>query len=120
MNHFFSLISEEPFAPEAAEGEEGLKVARAVLLLVHAEGELPREGLGALHLSQMGPKERVVQDALRNEGEAHAVDDHPDDGLEAVDVGDDVVFGKVQADLRIEEDARARALFAWRFERLPG
>ena len=60
----------------------------------------------------MRAEERIVEDALGDEGEAHAVDDHADDRLEAVDVRDDVVLGEVKADLGVEEDAGARALLS--------
>ena len=106
------LAFEKLFAPKAAEGEESLEVGGAVLLLVHAEGELPCEGLGTLDTPEVRAEERIVEDALGDEGEAHAVDDHADDRLEAVDVRDDVVLGEVKADLGVEEDAGARALLS--------
>ena len=50
------LAFEKLFAPKAAEGEESLEVGGAVLLLVHAEGELPCEGLGTLDTPEVRPK----------------------------------------------------------------
>lgn len=69
------LACDKVVAPGAAEGHEGLQVCRAVLLAVHAEGKLAREGFGTPDAAQVRTEERVVQNALGNEGEAHAVDD---------------------------------------------
>ena len=54
------LAFEKLFAPKAAEGEESLEVGGAVLLLVHAEGELPCEGLGTLDTPEVRAEERIV------------------------------------------------------------